>query len=221
MKSFVITVMERPDSITHAQACVQSCKSFGILAELHAAHFLDAGVNFLHSKGISIRNNLIPRLTKKMSGRGVIGCFASHYSLWEKCLAQSDNFLILEEDALMIRKMPEFFVDSVLNLDPLLHDQPEYLQSFWALQNQQDDRVIRDRNFYFDMTTDGEAFHYMYGAYAYLITPGAARTLVRAARERGYLAADVMVNDKTVAINCVTKSVFLHRPRDYSLSRIR
>lgn len=222
MKAFIVTVMEQPDSVKYAQECAQSCFSFGVQAELYAAFFLDAGIDFINSRGISIRKNLIPRLKIKMSGKGVIGCFASHYSLWERCATQDEMFLILEEDALMVRSMPRVPVRGVLNLDPLPADRPDYLQRFKLLQNSDEDGVTSSIGLmFFDMTTDGEAFHYMYGTYAYLITPLAAQALVKATQNRGYLAADVMINDATVAIDCVTKSVFLHRSRPYSLSRIQ
>jgi GR25 family glycosyltransferase involved in LPS biosynthesis len=219
MQSFIITLMERPDSVRHAQECAKSCSSFGIPAQLHPGFFLDAGNDFLQSKGISIRKNLIPRLIKKMSARGVVGCFASHFSLWEMCAAQTETYLILEEDALMVRKLPDYAFDGVLSLDPLLADRSDYLQAFWELQKQEIDEVSEDSLVYFNMTTDGESFRYMHGGYAYLIKPQAASRLVRATCERGYLAADVMINDATVPVSCVAKSVFLHRPRGYSLSR--
>ena len=219
MQGFIITVMERPDSVKHAHECAKSCSSFGITARLFPGFFLDAGPDFLQSKGISIRKNLIPRLVKKMSARGVVGCFASHLALWEMCAAQTETFLILEEDALMVRPLRDYAFDGVLKLDPLLADRDDYLQAFWEVQNRENDEVSEDALVYFDMTTDGETFHYMQGGYAYLIKPDAASALVRATYERGYLAADVMINDATVPISCVTKSIFLHRPRGYSLSR--
>jgi GR25 family glycosyltransferase involved in LPS biosynthesis len=156
-----------------------------------------------------------------MSRRGVVGCFASHFSIWEKCAAQSQTFLILEEDALMVRNLPSWAFEGVLNLDPLFHDRNDYREAFLTLQNYQGpDLVVPDNLVNFNMTTDGEHFHYMYGTYAYLITPKAAAKLVEATYERGYLAADVMINDRTVEVSRVTKSVFFHRPRSYSMSRL-
>lgn len=36
-----------------------------------------------------------------------VGCFLSHYNLWEMCVKDKENYLILEHDALFIRKFHE------------------------------------------------------------------------------------------------------------------
>ena len=46
-----------------------------------------------------------------------MACFLSHYSLWNKCIEVGNPFIILEHDALWIKKLnPEFIVNSTYNI---------------------------------------------------------------------------------------------------------
>lgn len=46
---------------------------------------------------------------------GELGCFASHYLLWEKCLELNEPIVVIEDDA----QLEECFDDSMKNINEL------------------------------------------------------------------------------------------------------
>ena len=62
------------------------------------------------------------RLRRKMKkGRlGVVGCFFSHYYLWQECMQTNTPLVILEHDGYMLKPLPANILDTfedVLKLD--------------------------------------------------------------------------------------------------------
>src|SRR6056297_2013324 len=57
-------------------------------------------------------------------GKGVLGCFLSHYFLWKKCVKENITIGVLEYDAVFIRELPNNILDQFddyLNLDYTRH----------------------------------------------------------------------------------------------------
>ncbi|WP_305370002.1 glycosyltransferase family 25 protein [Photobacterium leiognathi] len=48
--------------------------------------------------------------------KGQLGCYASHYLLWEKCIKLNEPIIVLEDDALLY---PDAFLDIVAHIDKL------------------------------------------------------------------------------------------------------
>jgi GR25 family glycosyltransferase involved in LPS biosynthesis len=127
----------------------------------------------------------------KMSRPGVIGCFYSHYSLWQQCIKLKEPIMIFEDDVKFYRGYTPVEFDGVLILSLgkssyLSDPQKTYLENPAgpALAHQW-------RNFS------------MPGASGYAITPNAAMALVKFYRPYWY-PADNAINQFVVPLQIST-----------------
>jgi glycosyl transferase, family 25 len=58
------------------------------------------------------------RKKSKSLTRGQLGCFVSHYLLWEKCVEMAEPIIILEDDAILLKENFKIFYDSLSLLSP-------------------------------------------------------------------------------------------------------
>lgn len=102
MKAYVITIMDNPDSVKAAERCIKSAAKYGIQVEKFPAITPKSNpLELAEKKGIPIKG-----FEEKYSRfDNCVSAFLSHFSLWEKCLEDKENYMILEHDA--------YFVDSV------------------------------------------------------------------------------------------------------------
>jgi hypothetical protein len=103
----------------------------------------------------------------KLSRPGVIGCFYSHYGLWQKCVELGEPIMIFEDDVKFYRKYEPVEFEGVLVLSlgksSFMRDpQKTYLENPTGVP-----RIVKWINFS------------MPGASGYAITPEAARSLVK------------------------------------------
>jgi GR25 family glycosyltransferase involved in LPS biosynthesis len=139
MKAFVIYLKDRPHSVDHATAMIDTLADFGLDAELSEGTPGDVAVNYVAKdhrvlypysiKGQVLSENQVqefirPELwnefhlqhqykisqrqevgasAQKMSRPGVIGCFYSHYHLWQQCAELDEPVLIFEDDVKFFR----------------------------------------------------------------------------------------------------------------------
>ncbi|MCG7496794.1 glycosyltransferase family 25 protein [Vibrio sp. Of7-15] len=47
----------------------------------------------------------------RMPSKGELGCYASHYLLWKKCIKMNQPILIIEDDVRVSRSLKEFLID--------------------------------------------------------------------------------------------------------------
>lgn len=128
-----------------------------------------------------IERHLIGSDSDKMSRPGVIGCFYSHYMLWEKCIELNEPIMIFEDDVLFYRGFKEIEWDDVLILSL---GKSAFLNEPWKsyLENPQGyPQAVEWRNFS------------MPGASGYAIKPDAAKGLVKFYRPYWY-PADNAIN---------------------------
>lgn len=95
---------------------------------------------------------------------GAQGCFLSHYSLWNTCIAIDQPIVILEDDAIVIAPLTKISSDYELIK---LHAPRRSGQS--------------------------KLGHWSTGAFAYWITPAGAKKLVECAKNNGPLLADKII----------------------------
>ena len=117
----------------------------------------------------------------KLSRPGVVGCFYSHYRLWEKCLALNENIMIFEDDVKFFRGYEPVDFEGVLILSlgkSAFLNEPfkTYLENPSGAP-----RAVPWKNFS------------MPGASGYVITPRAAQGLVKFYRHFWY-PADNAIN---------------------------
>ena len=193
MKAFIIYLEQLPWSKELAERCILQADSFGLEVELFPGLFRDEGKKLAKKEGIpKIAYDYIEQFKFRKMRRGQWGCLMSHFSLWKKCIELNQNILILEQDAQMQKSLPEIDFKHVLNLQSNTWDDPEWPYYLACQQRYKDDT----------------GYCCLPGASAYMITPAAARLLVKELVTAGPLPADIFVNKTTVEIVDNTTDTF-------------
>jgi len=125
----------------------------------------------------------------KMSRPGVVGCFYSHYALWEKCVDLNEPIMIFEDDVKFFRGFEPIDWDGVLILSL---GKTAFLKDPWKtyLQNPSGlPQAIKWKNFS------------MPGASGYAIKPDVARGLIKFYKPYWY-PADNAINQFMCSIQC-------------------
>jgi GR25 family glycosyltransferase involved in LPS biosynthesis len=174
MKSFVITITDLPQSFEHAQRCIDSGKSVGIDIEMFDAITPSkAPRSICSNNGISVEG--FDTIYSRMDN--AISCFLSHFTLWQDCIADNEEYSIFEHDAVIVNSIPEFIpYKDCINLG-----KPSYGK--WK------DPV----KFGVNLLTSKAYFP---GAHAYRLTPTFAKKLVKQAKIKA-LPTDVFLNKNT------------------------
>lgn len=132
-----------------------------------------------------------------------LGCYASHYLLWEECAAQTEPLVVIEDDAI------------VLDTFPTLLAQARDMAALWPLVWLHDnDKPGRDPALAVGRIGPFDLYKKLkthYRAVAYLISPEGARALLRYSRTWIYPVDDAMcrfydhgVESIQVRPHCVT-----------------
>lgn len=140
-------------------------------------------------------------------GRGLkgaqLGCYASHYLLWEECVALGEPLVVVEDDAILLDNFPAFLQHAreLAGLWPLV----------WLHDN---DKPGRDPSLIVGRIGPFELHKKLkthYRTVAYLISPQGARDLLRYSRTWIYPVDDAMcrfydhgVESIQVRPHCVT-----------------
>jgi glycosyl transferase family 25 len=138
-----------------------------------------------------VEKQLIGDDAGKMSRPGVIGCFYSHYRLWEKCVGLHEPIMIFEDDVKFYRKFEPVVWDGVLILSL---GKSSFLNDPWQayLENPKGiPQAVEWKNFS------------MPGASGYAINPDAARALIKYYKPYWY-PADNAINKFVCRIQAAT-----------------
>jgi GR25 family glycosyltransferase involved in LPS biosynthesis len=192
MKAYFITNIENDEAAAVGHRHVNLVNSKGSFeAEIYEAVkgkeaydiFKTYNIKFLDEKyqtGEFVERNRQMTYDKK---EGVAGCFASHYMLWQRCVAADESIGIFEYDAKQIADMPAVEFDNVL-----------YLSAWRNWDGTDSDK-------YFEKRTEQGIHDYigynrwgynncMSGTHAYLIKPHAAQKLIDVAHKKGWFPVD-------------------------------
>ncbi|MDR0927950.1 MAG: glycosyltransferase family 25 protein [Ignavibacteria bacterium] len=136
--------------------------------------------NAINSQKIGIFFNKInPFFSKLIRGKsltdGEIACFASHYSLWQKCLELKEDIVILEDDVALL---PDF--ENGLDV---IKKSPYNYTKLMCLFDKKSKKI--NGNFY--ITRNGVS-----GAQGYYLTPFAARQFIEKSRAWLYPVDDYL-----------------------------
>lgn len=119
MKSYVITIMDNPESVRVADRCITSAAKYGITVEKFPAITPDKDpIGYAHKKNIPVKG------FEETYSRyeNCISAFLSHFSLWEKCVKDNTMYMILEHDAVFVDQVNVFMnFDRAINIG-----QPSY-----------------------------------------------------------------------------------------------
>jgi GR25 family glycosyltransferase involved in LPS biosynthesis len=117
-KAFIITLSKIESSISTAKEMIEPLNLFGFDVNL----FEGAYGNEITELFIDQKRQLHPvdhngketKRNRKTSGPGAMGCFYSHYKLWEECLALDETIWIFEDDIAFIRPYYPVQFDEIL-----------------------------------------------------------------------------------------------------------
>ena len=174
MKAFCITLSKMPKSVELAARCVQSGEQFGIEIEIFDAidryhsgqTMIDEGLRWDRAESLVVSDK-----------RAVIGCFMSHYLIWQKCADLHSEVLILEHDAVITQPIPTLDYIGAIHIAKL----------GWG----------EESDFTYQNTHSGICPLYtdeFKGTFGYLVKPNAAKTFIQAAQKTGIRPVDKFLN---------------------------
>jgi glycosyl transferase family 25 len=211
MQSFVITLINNTASVAFSQNTISSAKKYSIDCEIWPA--IDGSTISIDCLREDYGISTI--LKKSMVQRpGVLGCFLSHYSLWQHCIKINEPIIILEHDTEIIRNIPTNIVDyfdDVLKLDAYKVTDINY-------HNLVENSLTETPN-YITLNVDGtsKAGDYSLGAYGYIVKPSGAKKLINFSKTNGILPTDLHIASNVVNIKETTVSfVCLQKTHNWS-----
>ena len=208
MKSFIITLSKIESSLQSAQRLQQQLVNYGIECELFEGTYgnvakdqYTAQGRQCHPWGIKGPDMLFDDGYRTELGTpGVIGCFDSHYRLWQKCASSNQPIMIFEDDAVLERTYyPVEWID-VLSLASSHAKKMGRYQQY--LDDPQGDPTAMD---YGQSSMPGNA--------GYAIKPRAAKVLVDTYKHT-FLPADNAINQHLVKIQIHSHMMGRAQPRD-------
>lgn len=158
MRSYVITIIDNVDSCSAADRCIESGKRFGVHIDRIAA-YVPADNPSLLMKHNGINDTQFDEVysdTNKCKA-----AFMSHYACWKLSVSQEENILILEHDAIFVNNLPKG-LDTYNGLCSF--GKPSYGR-FNIPQKLGYNKLVSKQ--------------YLPGAHAYLISPAAAKEVIK------------------------------------------
>ena len=204
MRTRIIVLQSSEISRSMGAKCIARAKEFGIEAEVFN------GIHGANAPEILAELKLRQYKPKMKGGRlGVLGCFLSHYFLWDECVKSDEPYMILEHDAYMLRPLPEnvlgLFPD-VLKLDSLDPYSKTYNKKLSAQSEEIKIWSLHDRK------EHGKQEHtrglYSIGGYGYIIKPHAAEHIIEQCKRYGFRPADHQLHTTNeIDINHIAPSI--------------
>ena len=171
--AYIITVKGNEASEKHAAECAASCKSVGQSYKIWDAYDATKGLPIIepeHSKDDSIMAML--KVTDHYLTKGEVACALSHISLWKHCAVIDKPIVILEHDAIMLKKFDQFNnYNSIVYLGG-----SEWKDQNWPIL------AIPPH------ASEGPNYHFICRAHAYAIDPTMAKNLLSHVIKFGILA---------------------------------
>lgn len=194
MKAFVIHLSKIPASLNSAQTLQQQLDNFGIKAALFEGsygneaikQYVDQG-RLCHAWGIKgPQVLLLEQQRQDMLQPGLVGCFDSHYRLWQMCVDLDEPIMIFEDDTRIIRPwQPVEWKDVLVVASSHAKKMGRYIQYLESPQGEPQAQAYGQSS--------------MPGAAGYCIKPHAARKLTQEF-SKSFLPADNAINQHLVSI---------------------
>lgn len=177
--AYIITLKNNEGSQKHSKRCQESCEKVGQSFVVWDAY--DGLSDQIETPEHSINNPLMKMLkvTDHYLTRGEVACALSHISLWSRCAEIDKPIIILEHDAIMLRKLEKFCTYNAIM----------YLGGVeWAKMNWP---VLQG---FPPHATEGPNYHFICRAHAYAIDPPMAKNLLSHVLKFGICAPlDIML----------------------------
>jgi len=217
-KTFIIYNKESMLSRWSANKAHITTKRCGIEAELFNGVHKDNHAQEMEKERLRWNSTSYRWCQKVHHMDALAGCFLSHYSLWKKSVEINEPILILEHDVEFQEKIEiplEFGdFDGVINLGtPLwgdwfvkyfsIKEEDEYRKSVFEIRDISQCEKPHSPNGVFD--TDRVDFcdcerNFLIGSHSYIITPNAARKLIRKAKAHGIDKTGVFIDSVTIQV---------------------
>ena len=122
MKSFIICLSKIESSLSTARDMQEVLSSYGMESELFEGSYGNETVELFnnngrvcHPWGFKGPQSLYSDDDKaSLSQPGVMGCFYSHYRLWQKCIELNEPIMVFEDDVKFTRSYEPVEFDEVL-----------------------------------------------------------------------------------------------------------
>ena len=192
MQTRVVYMSGNEFSVNITKETTKSLENFGIEYELFDGVKGREGISILKNHNIS------PSAYVKQQDwtDGTIGCLASHFLIWHECSKQTEPFLVLEQDGILIKDPRPLLplINTVCHLDAYLpfdsDDRPEdHFESYNQMVKQEKPGVQKhpENKFYGSNKITGSTFR---GTYGYIITPKGAQDVVNFLKTKGAFPSD-------------------------------
>ena len=185
-RKFIITLTQLPQSVKAANRCLEHARQHGMDdgMEIWPATDKFQATDFFRSHQLTWRH------TQENFALGKdplpeMGCFASHYLLWERCVEINEPIIVLEHDSIPVAPLPSLKFRHVILLS-----KPTYIYGPCRFNE-------------IDYRTPREVFYPMSrlpGAHCYAITPQGAKRMIAAAQGTLVEPVDAFINKKYVDI---------------------
>ena len=195
MEAYVIGLRKIATSKQSAERVIADLQKFGINAHFWEGTYGNKAVEIFDKEKrqlqpISFKGNPVDDdYTKSATRPGVMGCFHSHYRLWQKCKSLDEPILIFEDDVLFERGFIPVEWNDVLLVatGKKVHEADYYKEKLY------------------NPTGTAEAVRFkgkvMPGAVGYALSPQGANKLVKHYKHY-YLPADNAMNMNVVDLQC-------------------
>jgi glycosyl transferase, family 25 len=204
MKTHIIHLSQNDFSVKMANETIESLKKFNIEYELFDGVVGNKGIEILSSQ-----HNVFPssHISKTHWSDGTIGCLASHYLLWDKCSKQDEPFLILEQDAILIKDPRELLpeIKKVCHLDAYLpFENQKNIKTHFEEYNKAVEKYKpgiskHPKNQFYgkNKLMGGGCFR---GCYGYIMTPSGAKDIINFISNYGAFPSDGCINFRATNI---------------------
>jgi GR25 family glycosyltransferase involved in LPS biosynthesis len=195
MDAYVIGLSKIPSSNTSAKRVIADLRQFGINAHFWEGTYGNRAVEIFKKENRELQptsfkgNPVDDDYIKSCSRPGVMGCFHSHYRLWQKCNALNEPILIFEDDVIFEREFIPIDWEDVLLVatGKKVHESDYYKEKLY------------------NPVGPAEAVRFkgkvMPGAVGYALSPQGAAKLVKHYKHY-YLPADNAMNMSVVNLQC-------------------
>jgi len=186
MKSYIIRLSDFTNSVEWANKAFTSAK-----AHNWDVHFFEGSYGqkeTLADYNIKI-NRKYKKAIREFARLGVVGCFLSHYRLWNMCIKLNEPICILEHDVTIHDKFPNTEFSDVYKFCIGPEAKLTYIGRWWAS-----------------------------GA-GYCISTLGAKKLVNFANNEGAMPADTMLNTGIVDIKFDYNNIVTYHTHDFSFTK--
>ena len=186
-RKYLITLVNLPRSAEAAEKCLASASLHG---EEHNVEIFPA-IDRYQSESFFTEHDLIWETPNRtLYDKAAMGCFASHFSLWLKCIELDEPIIVMEHDVVFISKIPPLKFRHIAALS--CNDSSTHFYHRFSKNKKQ--RLTPQCI---------ESYHpaeHLPGTGAYAITPAGARILVEEAHCRYAAPTDVFIRKMLVHI---------------------